>query len=425
MSRSAELFDRALACIPGGVNSPVRAFGSVGGHPPFIARAQGSHLWDEDGNEYIDYIGSWGPMILGHNFPEIVQAIRAQLERGTGYGAPTAAEIEMAELICALVPSVEVVRMVNSGTEATMSAIRLSRAATKRDKIIKFEGCYHGHGDSFLVKAGSGAATFGLPDSPGVPPALAALTLNATFNDAQTVEDLLKANTGEVAAVIVEPVVGNMGCIPPESSFLQALRQLCDDHGALLIFDEVMTGFRVHLGGAQTLYGVTPDLTTFGKIIGGGLPVGAYGGRRELMQQLAPAGPVYQAGTLSGNPLAMAAGLAALRHLRTHWKVYELLETRAATLEALIRSVIECSVRPLSINRVGSMATLFFHEGPVRSWREAAACDKAAFARYHQSLMRQGIYMPPSQYEAFFISAAHKNDDIQRTAEAIEKALST
>ena len=422
-SRSNELFARARQCIPGGVNSPVRAFKSVGGKPRFIAKAKGSKLWDEDGDEYIDYVGSWGPMILGHQFPEIVEAVRAQLDRGFSFGAPTAAEVEMAELICEIVPSVEVVRMVNSGTEACMSAIRLARAATGRDKIIKFEGCYHGHGDSFLVKAGSGAATFGVPDSPGVPSALAALTLNATYNDLASVRGLLEANRGEVAAIIVEPVVGNMGCIPPREGFLQGLRALCDEYATLLIFDEVMTGFRVALGGAQSLYGIKPDLTTFGKIIGGGLPVGAYGGRRDLMEQLAPAGPVYQAGTLSGNPLAMAAGLAALRHLKRHWKIYGLLESRAQAVEEGMRQVIEERGLPLSINRVGSMATLFFHHGPVESWQDASACDTAAFAKYHQSMLEQGIYMPPSQYEAFFVSSAHKQDDVDRTVEAMEKAL--
>lgn len=422
--RSHDLFAQAKQCIPGGVNSPVRAFKSVGGQPPFIARAHGAHLWDEDGNEYIDYIGSWGPMILGHNFPEIVEAVREQLAKGFSYGAPTAAEVEMAELICDLVPSVEVVRMVNSGTEACMSAIRLARAATGRDKIIKFEGCYHGHGDSFLVKAGSGAATFGVPDSPGVPSALAALTLNARFNDLQSVERLLENNRGEVAAIIVEPVVGNMGCIPPDGGFLQGLRALCNSHGSLLILDEVMTGFRVALGGAQSLYGVKPDLSTFGKIIGGGLPVGAYGGRRDLMEQLAPAGPVYQAGTLSGNPLAMAAGLAALRHLKRHWKVYELLENRAKSLVDGLQDVIKSKSLPMSVNRVGSMMTVFFHPGPVRAWDDASKCDTAAFSRYHRAMLEAGIFLPPSQYEAFFVSSAHKKEDVDRTIAAFEVAVS-
>lgn len=421
--RSIDLLDRARQRIPGGVNSPVRAFGSVGGQPVFINRAQGAHLWDEDGNEYIDYVGSWGPMILGHNFPEVVTALRDQLERGCSYGAPTVAEVEMAELICELVPSVEVVRMVNSGTEACMSAIRLARAATGREKIIKFEGCYHGHGDSFLVKAGSGAATFGLPDSPGVPAELAALTLNASFNDLQSVQRLMEANRGQVACVIVEPVVGNMGCVPPSEGFLQGLREACDAEGALLILDEVMTGFRVGLHGAQGLYGVRPDLTTFGKIIGGGLPVGAYGGRRDLMEQLAPAGPVYQAGTLSGNPLAMAAGLATLRHLKRHWKVYELLETRAQALEEGIAAIIRKKTLPMSVNRVGSMMTLFFHPGPVRCWQDANECNRAAFGQYHRAMIEAGVYMPPSQFEAFFVSSAHKQDDIEKTLKAMEASL--
>jgi len=423
MPISQGLFERAKRRIPGGVNSPVRAFGSVGGTPPFITRAKGATVWDADGREYVDYVGSWGPMILGHCHAEVVKAVRRQLDWGMSFGAPTRAEVEIAELIGERVPSVQSVRMVNSGTEATMSAIRLARAATGRDKIVKFEGCYHGHGDSFLSKAGSGAATLGVPDSPGVPAALAALTLNARFNDIRSVEALLEAHKGETAAVIVEPVVGNMGCVAPKDGFLAQLRQACDKAGALLIFDEVMTGFRVALGGAQERYGVRPDLTTFGKIIGGGLPVGAYGGRRDLMEQMAPGGPVYQAGTLSGNPLAMAAGLATLRHLSAHPEIYEKLENLGAALEKAVRAAIAQRSYPLSMNRVGSMATLFFHPGPVDSWDEASACDRKRFAAYHRAMLRRGYYMPPSQFEAFFLSAAHDAEIIERTAEAMSESL--
>ncbi len=422
-SNNSELFERAKRHIPGGVNSPARAFGGVGGTPRFITGAKGARMVDADGREYIDYVGSWGPMILGHCHPEVVEAVALQLGTGMSYGAPTEAEIEMAELIAEIVPSVDVVRMVNSGTEATMSAIRLARAATGRDKFIKFEGCYHGHGDSFLVKAGSGAATLGVPDSPGVPSSLAACTLNARFNDAESVEALLESNPDEIAAVIVEPVVGNMGCVPPDEGFLQSLRSICDKAGALLILDEVMTGFRVALGGAQERFGVTPDLTTFGKIIGGGLPVGAYGGREEIMRQMAPDGPVYQAGTLSGNPLAMAAGLATLRHLKEHPEVYDSLEELGAKLESSIRKTIESSSIPLSFNRVGSMMTLFFNPGPVKSWDNSSQSNKEQFARYHKAMLDQNIYMPPSQFEAFFVSAAHSEEDISKTGEAIVAAL--
>jgi glutamate-1-semialdehyde 2,1-aminomutase len=422
-SKNCKLFERARKHIPGGVNSPARAFGGVGGTPPFITGAKGARMADADGREYIDYVGSWGPMNIGHCHPEVVEAVALQLGTGMSYGAPTEAEIEMAELIAEIVPSVDVVRMVNSGTEATMSAIRLARAATGRDKFIKFEGCYHGHGDSFLVKAGSGAATLGVPDSPGVPAALAACTLNARFNDAASVQALIEANPNEIAAVIVEPVVGNMGCVPPDEGFLQDLRSICDKSGALLIFDEVMTGFRVALGGAQERFGVTPDLTTFGKIIGGGLPVGAYGGREDIMRRMAPDGPVYQAGTLSGNPLAMAAGLATLRHLKEHPKIYDTLEELGAALEKSIRTTIESSSIPLSFNRVGSMMTLFFNPGPVKSWDESSQSNREQFARYHKAMLDRNIYMPPSQFEAFFISAAHTSADISQTAEAIGAAV--
>ena len=409
--------------MPGGVNSPVRAFKAVGGDPLFIVRAEGASLWDADGRELLDLVGSWGPMILGHNHPDVVAAIKKQLKKGCSYGAPTQLEIEMAELITSKIPSVEVVRMVNSGTEATMSAIRLARAATGRDKIIKFEGCYHGHGDSFLSKAGSGAATFGVPDSPGVPKGTASNTLNARYNDLASVQRLLEQNHGEVAGLIVEPVVGNMGTVAPRPGFLQGLRDLCTKHGALLIFDEVMTGFRVAPGGAQEKYGVRPDLTTLGKIIGGGLPVGAYGGRRDLMLQVSPAGPMYQAGTLSGNPLAMAAGLATLRCLFSHPELYDQLEARGKSLEDGITAHIRKHKYPLTFSRVGSMATLFFNPGPVENWDDASLSDKQLHAQYFWALIQRGVYMPPSQYEAFFFSTAHTKEDFNQILSAICAAV--
>lgn len=416
--RSDTLFRRAQLHIPGGVNSPVRAFQSVGRSPLFIRKAKGAHLWDEDGNIFIDYVGSWGPMILGHAHPRILAAIGKAMKYGTSFGAPTEMEIRIAELIKRCVPSMEMVRMVNSGTEATMSAIRLARAYTGRDKIIKFEGCYHGHGDSFLIKAGSGAMTMGVPDSPGVPQSVASSTLTARFNDLTSVRELTLASAGHVAAMIVEPVVGNMGCVPPADGFLQGLRQICDEQKIVLIFDEVMTGFRVALGGAQSLYGVKPDLTTLGKVIGGGLPVGAYGGRREIMQLVAPSGPMYQAGTLSGNPLAMAAGFTMLSILSRNKSVYTKTEKRGRELEEGIRDNLTKLGLELTLNRVGSMFTLFFTNQPVTDYTTAAQSDRSQFAAYFRAMLSRGIYLPPSQFEAAFLSAAHSDREIEETVKA-------
>jgi glutamate-1-semialdehyde 2,1-aminomutase len=422
MSKSEQLFNRAVQVIPGGVNSPVRAFRAVGGKPLFIQRGNGSHVWDVDGKEYIDYVGSWGPLIFGHRPPEIVQALHEVLEIGTSFGAPTEREIEIAELITKLVPSVEKVRLVNSGTEATLSAIRLARGFTGRDRIIKFDGCYHGHGDSLLVKAGSGVATLGLPDSPGVPASLAELTKVLPFNDPYALVDEFKNHGSDIACAIVEPVVGNMGCVPPRGDFLHILRDLTKYHDVVLILDEVMTGFRVALGGAQEKYGIKPDLTTLGKIIGGGLPVGAYGGRADIMDRVAPAGPVYQAGTLSGNPLAVAAGLATLRRLQTE-KPYHRLESLGARLErGLVRAAADAGVR-VRVNRVGSMFTVFFTEREVFDFESAKTCDTQRFNRFFHSMLEQGIYMPPSQFEAAFVSTTHTEADIDRTIEAATKAL--
>ena len=422
-TRSEQLFQQAGAIIPGGVNSPVRAFRAVGGNPLFIARAAGSHMWDVDGNEFIEYIGSWGPMILGHAHPEVLQAIQEASVLGTSFGAPTEREVLMAESICRMVPSIDVVRMVNSGTEATMSAVRLARAATGRDLLMKFEGCYHGHGDAFLIKAGSGAMTLSVPDSPGVPPAVASGTLNAEYNNLQSVQDLLAQNPNRVAAIIVEPVAGNMGCVPPAPGFLKGLRELCTRHGALLIFDEVMTGFRLSPGGAQELYGITPDLTTLGKIIGGGLPVGAYGGRRDIMDMVAPSGPVYQAGTLSGNPLAMSAGMATLAALESDPGIYSILESRCQEFESALSGVLEQTGYPITLNRVGSMMTLFFSPGPVTNYATASSSDTKRFGVFFQSLLRDGVYFPPSQFEAAFVSLAHSAEDLERTVGAIDRAL--
>lgn len=421
--RSDALFEQAKRRIPGGVNSPVRAFKSVGRNPVFIQRAAGSKIWDVDGNEYIDYVGSWGPMILGHAHPRVVEALKRAIKDGTSFGAPTELEINVAELICAMVPSIDMVRMVNSGTEATMSAIRLARAFTNREKIIKFEGCYHGHGDSFLIKAGSGAMTLNVPDSPGVTTGVAAGTLNATYNDLVSVRALVAQNPGQVAAIIVEPVVGNMGCVPPQPGFLEGLRALCTKEGILLIFDEVMTGFRLARGGAQELFDIRPDLTTLGKIIGGGLPVGAYGGKREIMEMVAPSGPMYQAGTLSGNPLAMSAGYETLRILQEEKDFYVELEQKASRLADGIRDAIKGLGLSLVQNRVGSMATLFFTDKPVTNYKSAAASDTARFGLYFREMLRQGIYMTPSQFEAGFVSIAHTDADIDRTLEANEEAL--
>jgi glutamate-1-semialdehyde 2,1-aminomutase len=415
-SKSEELFRRAQEIVPGGVNSPVRAFRSVGGNPPFIARGQGAHIFDVDGNEYIDYVGSWGPLLLGHRHPEILAALEGALRIGTSFGAPTEAEIELAEAIRDAVPSVEMVRLVNSGTEATMSAIRVARGFTGRDLIVKFEGCYHGHVDSLLVKAGSGVATLGIADTRGVPKAFCDTTIALPYNSSEAVEDAFRAHGDRIAAVIVEPVVGNMGCVPPLAGYLEALRATTERYGALLIFDEVMTGFRVAFGGAQQRYGIRPDLTTMGKVIGGGLPVGAYGGRRDIMSEVAPAGPVYQAGTLSGNPLAVSAGLAMLRHLKAHPEVYTQLEARAAKL---------CAAAPagVTVNRVGSMFTFFFTEGPVTDYESAKRSDTARFGRFFRAMLERGIYLAPSQFEAAFLSAAHAEEDIRKTIAAAREAF--
>lgn len=416
--RSETLFTRAQKHIPGGVNSPVRAFHAVGRSPLFIRKAKGAYVWDEDGNAFIDYVGSWGPMLLGHAHPSILAAIGKVMKHGTSFGAPTELEVRVAELIKTCVPSIEMVRMVNSGTEATMSAIRLARAYTGRDKIIKFEGCYHGHGDSFLIKAGSGAMTLGVPDSPGVPSSVAASTLTARYNDLESVRELTLASAGHVAAIIVEPIVGNMGCVPPAEGFLQGLRQICDEQKIVLIFDEVMTGFRVALGGAQELYRVKPDLTTLGKIIGGGLPVGAYGGKREIMQLVAPAGPMYQAGTLSGNPLAMAAGYAMLSTLSKNRSFYARLEKKSNQVEEGIRGNLKTLGLELTLNRVGSMFTLFFTDHAVTDYTSAAKAERPRFADYFRGMLARGIYLPPSQFEAAFLSAAHSDRDIEKTIAA-------
>jgi glutamate-1-semialdehyde 2,1-aminomutase len=410
-SHSEAWFERADARIPGGVNSPVRAFRSVGGVPRFIARGEGSRIFDVDGNSYIDYVCSWGPLLLGHRPPAVLDALREALETGTSFGAPTGGEVELAELIAKAVPSIEMVRLVNSGTEATMSALRLARGFTGRDLTIKFEGCYHGHVDSLLVKAGSGMATLGIADTAGVPREFAETTIALPFNSIAAVEKAFTERGDKIAAVIVEPVVGNMGCVPPVPGFLEALRELTTRRGALLIFDEVMTGFRVALGGAQQLFGIQPDLTTLGKIIGGGLPLAAYGGRAEIMRKIAPLGPVYQAGTLSGNPLAVAAGLATLRYLMAHPEVYETLEARSAQL---------CAWTPpgVTINRVGSMFTLFFTPGPVTDWDSAKRSDTARFAKFFHFMLERGVYLAPSQFEAGFVSVAHSEQDIRATVEA-------
>jgi glutamate-1-semialdehyde 2,1-aminomutase len=420
---SDQLFKRAEKKIPGGVNSPVRAFKSVGRTPLFIARAHGSKLWDVDGNEFIDFVGSWGPMILGHAHPAVIEAIQKTIVDGTSFGAATLREIELAEMITDLMPSVEMVRMVNSGTEATMSAVRLARAYTKKEKIIKFEGCYHGHADSFLISAGSGAMTLGIPDSPGVTKSIAADTLTATFNDLDSVRKLIDAHAGTIAALIVEPIVGNMGCVPPAEGFLQGLRDLCTTHSIVYILDEVMTGFRVAPGGAQQLYNIAPDLTTLGKVIGGGLPVGAYGGKQELMKLIAPSGPVYQAGTLSGNPLAMAAGLETLRILNRMPDAYVALEERARQLETGMQAIIEKHHLPVTQNRVGSMFTLFFTPSAVTDFASAKRSDTVRFGRYFNSMLEKGVYLAPSQFEAAFMSTAHTRGEIEHMLSAAEESL--
>jgi glutamate-1-semialdehyde 2,1-aminomutase len=414
VSRSESLFERAQNYIPGGVNSPVRAFCSVGGTPRFIARGEGSNIYDVDGNEYIDFICSWGPLILGHRPKEVVEALAAVLEIGTSFGAPTGREVELAEMIIDAVPSIEMVRLVNSGTEATMSALRVARGFTGRILTVKFEGCYHGHVDSLLVKAGSGIATLGIADTAGVPKSFADTTIALPFNDLDAVETAFRNKGSDIAAVIVEPVVGNMGCVPPKPGFLAGLRHITEKHGALLIFDEVMTGFRVHYGGAQTLYGITPDMTTLGKIIGGGLPLAAYGGRADIMRKIAPVGPIYQAGTLSGNPLAVTAGIATLLHLEAHSEIYSVLEQRAAQLT----DSPPCGV---SVNRVGSMFTFFLQPGPVTDFESAKQSDTKRFGRLFHFLLDRGIYFPPSQFEAGFLSAAHSEKQIARTVTVLRE----
>jgi len=410
--RSRALLRRAEGVIPGGVNSPVRAFRSVGGSPIFIAKGEGSRIWDVDGNEYVDYVGSWGPLILGHRYLDVLEAIEQVLEVGTSFGAPTEREIELAEEIRAAVPSMEMVRLVNSGTEATMSALRVARGFTGRDLTVKFEGCYHGHVDSLLVKAGSGMATLGIADTAGVPESFATTTIALPYNSIEAVEQAFVERGKDIAAVIVEPVVGNMGCVPPGPGFLEALRELTARHGALLIFDEVMTGFRLSYGGAQELFGIKPDMTTLGKVIGGGLPIGAYGGRAEIMQRVAPLGNVYQAGTLSGNPLAVSAGLAMLCHLKSQREIYDQLEQYAAELE-------RAAPAGVTVNRVGSMFTFFFTDGPVTDWESAKRADTKRFGEFFRHLLERGVYLPPSQFEAGFVSAAHSEDDLKRTVSAI------
>ena len=422
-TRSSQLFSEAQQHMPGGVNSPVRAFKSVGHDPLFISSAKGSKIYDADGNEYIDYIGSWGPMILGHANERVVNAIKAAAECSTSFGASSEKEIELAQLVKKFVPAVELVRFVNSGTEATMSAMRLARGFTGLDKIIKFEGCYHGHGDSFLSKAGSGVATLGLPDSPGVTRSTAKDTLNARYNDISSVHQLVNENKGEIAALFIEPVAGNMGCVSAEADFLESVRELCTQEGIVLIFDEVMSGFRVAKGGAQELYGITPDLSTFGKVIGGGLPVGAYGGRRDIMQMIAPSGPVYQAGTLSGNPLAMTAGIETLKIIDEDESFYAKLEEIGNDLENGIRDAMGEFGVSYTLNRVGSMFTLFFTESAVTDFDSAKTSDTAKFSAYFSDMLDEGIYLPPSQFEACFVSIAHKKEDLDKTVAAVRKAL--
>ena len=422
MATNSDLFQRALELLPGGVNSPVRAFKSVGGEPFFTARADGPYLWDVEGKRYIDYVGSWGPMIVGHTHPTVRAAVERAIASGLSFGTPCEAEVTMAETITRLVPSIEVVRMVNSGTEATMSAIRLARGFTGRSRIVKFEGCYHGHGDAFLVKAGSGALTFGTPTSPGVPDALADLTLTLPFNDFDAATRLFDEAGADIAGLIVEPVPGNMNCIPPREGYLAHLRELCTKHGALLIFDEVMTGFRVALGGAQAHYGITPDLTTLGKIIGGGMPVGAYGGRRDIMQRIAPAGPIYQAGTLSGNPVAMAAGLAMLELIQTPG-FHDELARRTRLLTDGLQAIADGEGVPFSTTRVGAMFGLFFNAEKVESYAQATASDVAGFNRFFRAMLERGVFLAPSAYEAGFLSIAHTEQVIADTFEAARGAF--
>ena len=424
IDHSLKLFEEAQALIPGGVNSPVRACKSVGCAPLFIERAQGSRIFDVDGNSYIDYVGSWGPMILGHRHPEVIKLIEFELSQGTSFGAPTVLEVRLAEMVKDAVPSIEMVRMVNSGTEATMSAIRLARAFTGRDAIVKFDGCYHGHADALLVEAGSGVATLGIPGSPGVPQSFVAQTISLPYNDIEAVTSLMNARGDEIACIIVEPVAGNMGCVPPAEGFLETLRKETEKHGTVLIFDEVMTGFRVAYGGAQALYGVTPDLTCLAKIIGGGLPVGAYGGRRDIMENVAPMGPMYQAGTLSGNPLAMAAGVATLKQLQEPG-VYEALEQKSSRLAIGLQGAATVVGLPVTFTRVGSMLGMFFTDQAVTNFADAKTSDLKMFAAYYNAMLDQGVYLAPSQFEASFVSAAHSQEDIDETVRAAADVFKT
>jgi glutamate-1-semialdehyde 2,1-aminomutase len=422
MTRSEQAWQAAQAVLPGGVDSPVRAYRAVGGTPPFIARGAGAHIIDVDGNDYVDYVCSWGPLIAGHAHPSVVARLRVAIEDGTSYGAPTEAETELAKLVVEMVPSIDLVRFVNSGTEATMSAIRLARGATGRNRIVKFTGCYHGHADSLLVSAGSGVLTLGIPGSPGVTSATASETVSLPYNSLESVRSAFESIGEEIAAVIVEPVAGNMGVIPPAEGFLHGLREITQQYGTLLIFDEVITGFRVAPGGAQELYGVTPDLTCLGKIIGGGLPVGAFGGRRNLMERLAPLGPVYQAGTLAGNPLAMQAGLATLELLRDD-TAYETLDARGAQLQSGMEAAASAAGLPLTVNRVGSMLTGFFVDEPVTDYASATAADTERYARYHSEMRQRGVYLAPSQFESAFVSLAHTDADLDKTAAAANEAM--
>lgn len=420
--RSSSLFQQAKTVIPGGVNSPVRAFKSVGADPLFIKKAAGCHIIDEDNNEFVDYVGSWGPMIVGHCHPDIIKAVQETMASGASFGAPTERETILANMVIEAVPSIEMVRMVSSGTEATMSAIRLARGFTGRDKILKFSGCYHGHADSLLVKAGSGAATFGVPDSPGVPAEVAKLTLTAEYNSLDSVKKLIAENKNSIACIIVEPVAGNMGTVPPRDGFLEGLRELCTNEGIILIFDEVMSGFRVAYGGAQSLYGVTPDMTTLGKIIGGGLPVGAFGGKREIMEKLSPSGGVYQAGTLSGNPLAMSAGIATLNILKQPG-FYKILEDKSRAVAEGIAKAAKSAGYPIYSTRVGSMFCAFFSKSEVFDWPTASQSDTKAFAKYFLAMLDEGVYLAPSQYETAFVSAAHSEADIEKTIAAATKCF--
>jgi len=422
-SKSKELFQKAQNFIPGGVNSPVRAFKAVGGDPIFVKSAKGAYMYDEDDNRYIDLINSWGPMILGHGNEAIEASVADALKSSLSFGAPTAKEIEIAELITHMVPSIEKVRMVNSGTEATMSAVRLARGFTGRDKVLKFEGCYHGHGDSFLIAAGSGAATMGTPNSPGVTKGTAKDTLTAPFNDLEAVKEIVEQNKGEIAALIVEPVAGNMGCVIPHKDYLQGLREVCDQNGIVLIFDEVMTGFRLSKAGAQGIYGVKPDITTLGKIIGGGMPVGAYGGKKEIMDFVSPQGPVYQAGTLSGNPIAMSAGLMMLHYLNDHEEVYEQIGASGQYLAKEIAKVNNALGKNYTINQLGSMISVFFSDKPVNDFEGAKACDTEMFGKYFQGMLNEGVYLPPAQFESWFLSTALSAEDLDHIVKSHEKVL--